>query len=662
MFFSDASKNTPQSMRSKISKLPLSLFFSFLFVLVIAETLVRVLIPQKSNYKCITSKFGNSNSLKANCTIISEFYKSFSYKIKTNEKSLRSNHTVSYQNPTNSFRILILGDSVTFGLGVNNEDLFSQVLEKTLNQQIPSNNFEVINASSPGWGPIEYYLYMKNEGYKYSPNLVIISQSVDDTAAIQQNRVDFRNLKFKQTLSNVAQINFDEVLIHPQKASIYQLIKQGITDLPIYENFLNDFHILILIINRLNQLEATNKQTLIKKTALYKFFEKLKNKEISEVTWKVQNEQFQEPVSMGTQRLIQYHFITKELTKLILKNKSQVLFLNIPTYQGIFKIVKKRKTFNPIKNNKKHSIQLANGISYFHLKNVTPLLFPKDLHWTPSGHYLSAISVFNYLINENLIPNLTQKNKPLDLNEPLLRNKIKSANKNLTTNLSENPLWFFNKAMIYKNQNRYDLAIETLNSYLKQYDDSEGWLELGKLQIEKNEKLKAIESFHKSLEYSSDINPKTLFLIGKNYFELKQFDEALKFLKESSQYKNSILPEVYNYMAIISHRKKDIGAAESYWKLAIAENTGFFQYHRSLANLYFDAQYYEKSLIEYQKSIALNPKQPRALALMGLAHAKLNQFEQASIMFNQTLKFEPNNQIALSGLNFLNIFNKDLSK
>jgi len=43
---------------------------------------------------------------------------------------------------------------------------------------------------------------------------------------------------------------------------------------------------------------------------------------------------------------------------------------------------------------------------------------------------------------------------------------------------------------------------------------------------------------------------------------------------------------------------------------------------------------------------------------MGLAYAKLNQLENATKMFSKALEFEPNNQIALSGLNFINTFNK----
>ncbi len=573
---------------------------------------------------------------------------------------MRSNHTVSYQKPSNTFRILVFGDSIIFGVGVNNEKIFTAVLEQKLNQQIPNQKFEVINASANGWSPVEYYLYMKNEGYKYSPDLVIINQAVDDSILIPQNRIAFKNLKYEQISQNHAQIIFDDIFIKPEETSIYQRIKQSITSLPFYENFLNNFHTLILVNNRLSQFGMEAKDASIKKTVLYKLFEDLKNKNISEVSWKVSEEEFKGPVSEESQKQIQYHFTMNALVRFILKNNSQLLLLNSPTYQEVFKIVKKRENFNPIKKNGNNPVHLVEGMINFHRKNTTPLLFPKDLHWTPSGHHLAASIVFNHLLTAKLIPNLNKGNHELNLDDPKLVNQINAANKELSKDLNKVPLWFFNKAMIYKNQNLNHLAIKTFNDYLKHYsDDKDGWLELGEIQAKENKKIEAIQSFQKSLDHSLEPNPKTLFLIGKTYFELKQYDNSLNYLKKSSKYKHPILPEVYNHFAMIAHRKKDFVSAENYWKLAISENPGFSQYYRSLGNLYFDSQLYPKSLIEYKKSINLDPNQPRVLTLMGLAYAKINQLDEAAKMFHKALKFEPNNQIALSGLNFINAFNKN---
>ncbi len=644
-------------MHSKIARLLLNFIISLALVLIVSEISVRIFTPQKSNYRCIGSNFDIPNALKPNCTITNDFYDKYFYNIKINKKGLRSNPAVSYQKPSNTFRILVLGDSITFGVGVNNEDLFTSILEQNLNQRISNRKFEVINASAPGWGPVEYYLYMKNEGYKYSSDLVIINQTVDDSVLLPQGRVDFKNLNYKQTSQNTAQIVFDNVFTRQQETSIYQLVSQSITSLPFYESFLNDFHIFTLIYYRLLQLGIEDKNAAIKKTAIYKLITSLKNRNVSEISWKIHNEEFKGPTSEETQKQIQYHFMMDALVSLILKQNSQILFLNSPTYQEVFKIVKKRESFNPFDKN--NSIKLVEGMQSFQRKHAHILLFPKDLHWTPSGHRLAASFVFNHLITKNLITNFNQESHKLDLDDSELADQINSANKSLAEDLDTIPLWFFNKAMIYKNQNRIKLAIKTLNDYLKFYsEDKLGWLEMGNLQIKEDNKIEAIKSFQKSLNFSFEPNPKALFLIGKSYFELKQYDNSLKYLKKASQHKHSVLPEVYNHLAMIAHRKKNFGEAESYWKLAISENPDFSQYHRSLGNLYFDGQLYQKSLVEYKKSIELTPKQPKVLTLMGLAYAKLNQLEKAAKVFSKALELEPNNQIALSGLNFIKTFSK----
>ena len=61
-----------------------------------------------------------------------------------------------------------------------------------------------MNASAPGRVSVEYYLYMK-----YSPDLVIISLSNDDTQLIPRDCVDFKKINYKQVTSDNAQITFD---------------------------------------------------------------------------------------------------------------------------------------------------------------------------------------------------------------------------------------------------------------------------------------------------------------------------------------------------------------------------------------------------------------------------------------------------------------------
>ena len=69
------------------------------------------------------------------------------HKVIINSKGLRDKE-YSYSKPDATFRILIIFDSMTTGLAVSREKLFTEVLEKKLND-IQNGNYEVINAGVP---------------------------------------------------------------------------------------------------------------------------------------------------------------------------------------------------------------------------------------------------------------------------------------------------------------------------------------------------------------------------------------------------------------------------------------------------------------------------------------------------------------------------------
>lgn len=70
-------------------------------------------------------------------------------------------------------RILILGDSITFGHGVADEETFPYQLETILKTY---GDVEVINAGyASGFTTDTYYLYLKERGLKLKPDIVILS-------------------------------------------------------------------------------------------------------------------------------------------------------------------------------------------------------------------------------------------------------------------------------------------------------------------------------------------------------------------------------------------------------------------------------------------------------------------------------------------------------
>jgi len=65
-------------------------------------------------------------------------------------------------------RILVLGDSFSWGWGVEAEETFPDLLEGALH------NVEVINAGVPGYSTDQELIWLEREGLKYQPDLVIL--------------------------------------------------------------------------------------------------------------------------------------------------------------------------------------------------------------------------------------------------------------------------------------------------------------------------------------------------------------------------------------------------------------------------------------------------------------------------------------------------------
>ena len=92
-----------------------------------------------------------------------------------NSDALNERFEYPSEKPTNTFRIVTIGDSFTFGLYVDTEDNYPEKLEDALNEMQCNNydKFEVINSGRPGHG-IEYCVEnFKRRGEKYHPDLVI---------------------------------------------------------------------------------------------------------------------------------------------------------------------------------------------------------------------------------------------------------------------------------------------------------------------------------------------------------------------------------------------------------------------------------------------------------------------------------------------------------
>lgn len=72
-------------------------------------------------------------------------------------------------------RILAVGDSTTFGLGVNDEEAWPAQLQRLLNARSPEPHYEVLNAGVTGYTAFQCLHYLLKRGFDLAPDLVVVT-------------------------------------------------------------------------------------------------------------------------------------------------------------------------------------------------------------------------------------------------------------------------------------------------------------------------------------------------------------------------------------------------------------------------------------------------------------------------------------------------------
>jgi lysophospholipase L1-like esterase len=78
-------------------------------------------------------------------------------------------------------RIVGLGDSVMFGWGVGDSEVYLTILEQRLNERYAEKRWEVINTAVPGYNSVMELETLRYRGLPYSPDLVMIQIVGNDT-------------------------------------------------------------------------------------------------------------------------------------------------------------------------------------------------------------------------------------------------------------------------------------------------------------------------------------------------------------------------------------------------------------------------------------------------------------------------------------------------
>jgi len=148
---------------------------SFVLALVALEFALALFAPHKILTRAYHERYdpvmGWVNKPLKNEGVHFEYAPSRFFHVTHNSHGLRGKET-GYEKRPGIRRILFVGDSYFWGYGVSDADVLTEVLQRALP---PS--YEVLNGGTSGYGTDQAYLWLKNEGLKYRPDIVIFGFS-----------------------------------------------------------------------------------------------------------------------------------------------------------------------------------------------------------------------------------------------------------------------------------------------------------------------------------------------------------------------------------------------------------------------------------------------------------------------------------------------------
>lgn len=151
----------------------------------------------------------------------------------TNSQGFRGVKEYSVQKPPGVYRVIVLGDSVALGHGVEDSETFAAVLEGQLSQFRPT---EVINMGVSGFGTAEELIQLQHVGWAYQPDLVVLTY--------------FQNDPYNNVVSNLFTVH-NNTLIQSEKSFVPAIfIRDRLYSIPGYSWLCQHSHLVNFVRNR----------------------------------------------------------------------------------------------------------------------------------------------------------------------------------------------------------------------------------------------------------------------------------------------------------------------------------------------------------------------------------------------------------------------------
>lgn len=164
---------------------------TLLVALVVSEAAVRVLAPQVTMFPRYIVSEDYPLELPRNAEIVHSQGRLWEFTYRTNELGRRG-HFLPVSDSHRSCNVVVLGDSFTFGFGVQDDEVFTEVMSEVL-----GDGYAVVNGGMGGWGIDSEIKWYYEFGAQYEPGFVVLQFTANDpTDFVEVTTIDNGEFRF----------------------------------------------------------------------------------------------------------------------------------------------------------------------------------------------------------------------------------------------------------------------------------------------------------------------------------------------------------------------------------------------------------------------------------------------------------------------------------
>lgn len=159
----------------------LAILVAFILFLVLGEVLIRVYLHYNTAYDIEMTRYALNMKKDSDNPLIGHVHKpNTSMRLMDVAVDINSDGLRDREYPVsrgNEYRIIFLGDSLTFGWGVEEEDTFDYILEEELSKLHPT---EIINFGTGNYNTEQEVNLFIEKGLEYKPDKVVLFYFIND--------------------------------------------------------------------------------------------------------------------------------------------------------------------------------------------------------------------------------------------------------------------------------------------------------------------------------------------------------------------------------------------------------------------------------------------------------------------------------------------------